>query len=63
MDLFTIIATLVILGLCWYLINRFVPIAEPFKTIIVVVIVIVLVLWLLSLIGVGNIHIGSLRGR
>lgn len=43
---------LVVLGLAWYLIETYVPIAEPFKTVIRVVIVLIIVLALLQFAGV-----------
>ena len=60
MNLVTIIVTLIILGLIWWLIQAYIlpRVAEPFRTIIVVVLVIAVILWLLSLIGVvGPINI------
>jgi len=51
MDLITVLLTLVICGVAVYLIERFVPMAEPFKTIFRVVIVIAFVIYLLKLIG------------
>ncbi len=45
------LVVLVIIGVCWYLIDKFVPIAEPIKIVIRVVLVLLLVLWLLSAFG------------
>jgi len=47
-----IIVVLVILGVCLYLLNAYVPMAAPIKTIINVVIVLFVILWLLSAVGI-----------
>jgi hypothetical protein len=52
MPILTILVVLVILGLCLYLVERFIPMAEPIKLVIRVVVVLLLIVWLLSLIGV-----------
>lgn len=52
--LITIVVVLVILGLCLYLIETYVPMAAPVKTIIRVVVVLFLVLWLLSQLGLWS---------
>lgn len=51
MPLISIIITLVIVGLLLWLINRYIPMASPIKTILNVVVVIIVVLWLLSIFG------------
>ncbi len=53
-SLVTIIIVLVVVGLCLYLIENFVPLSPPIKTVIRVVVVLFLVLWLLQLIGVWH---------
>lgn len=52
--LISIVAVLVILGLAWYLIETYVPMAEPIKVVIRVVIVLGLVLWLLQRFGLWS---------
>jgi len=42
---------LVIVGVVLYLINTYVPMAPPIKTILNVVVILLLVLWLLSAFG------------
>jgi len=42
----------VILGLCVYLVDRYVPMAEPIKVVFRVIIVLLLILWLLSAFGI-----------
>ena len=57
--LITIILALVVLGfLCW-LLFRFVPMASPFREIILFVICLAVVLWLLSYFGIWHGHVGT----
>ena len=57
--LISVVIVLVIVGLCLYLIETFIPLAAPFKMVIRVVVILVLCLWLLSFFGVW--HGGVLR--
>ncbi len=41
----------VILGLCLWLIERYVPMAEPIKVVMRVIVVLLLILWLLTTFG------------
>jgi hypothetical protein len=50
----SLIIVLVIVGLGLYLINTYVPMAPPVKTILNVVVVLVLCLYLLSVFGITN---------
>ena len=52
MSLIGILIVLVIVGVCLYLVQTYVPMAQPIKTVITVVVVLVLCLWLLSAFGV-----------
>lgn len=52
--LITVILVLVILGVALWLIETYIPMSPPIKTLIRVVVVIVLVLYLLSLLGVWH---------
>jgi hypothetical protein len=52
MSLITLIAVLVVVGLVLYLINNFVPLQPPFKTVINVLVVLVLCLWILQAFGI-----------
>ena len=56
MDLVTILIVLVVVGVCLYLIEHYVPLSPPILLVIRVVVVLVLVLWLLRLF-VGPIRI------
>jgi len=53
MPLVTLLLTIAVLGLVIWLIDKYVPMAEPFKTIFRVIIVIAICIKLLSMIGVG----------
>ena len=52
--LITAVLVLVILGFLLYLLFTYVPMPEPFKTIIMVVVVIALVLYLLQALGIWH---------
>jgi len=52
MSLISLVVVLVIFGVGLYLIETYIPMSAPIKTLIRVVVVIVLVLWLLSLFGI-----------
>lgn len=62
MDLIQLIVVLVVLGTCWYLVTTFIPLPAPIKTVITVIAVLVLCLVLLQVTGIGDYHIGHLRG-
>jgi hypothetical protein len=47
-----LLVVLVIVGVALYLINQYVPMAPPIKTIINVVVILFLVIWLLNAFGV-----------
>lgn len=52
MPLLTLIVVLVIIGLCLYLVETYIPMSPPIKVVLRVVVVLVLVVWLLSLVGI-----------
>lgn len=56
-----LILVLVVLGVALYLIETYVPMAAPIKTVIRIVVVICLVLFLLSAFGIADIPIPRLR--
>lgn len=47
MDLLSLLAVLIILGLCLYLVETYIPMDPAIKTVIRVVVVLALVFWLL----------------
>jgi type IV secretory pathway TrbD component len=51
MPVVQIIVTLIVLGVVLWLVNTYIPMAPPIKTVINVIIVLVLCLWLLSVFG------------
>ncbi len=61
MDLINILIIFVVLGVGLWLINTYVPMAAPVKTIMNVVVVLILVIWLLNIFGIGS--VGPLRHR
>lgn len=54
----TIILTLVIVGVCLYLLEAYVPMSPPIKTVIRVVVVLCLILFLLNAFGIFSSPIG-----
>jgi hypothetical protein len=56
-----LLVILVILGVGLYLIETYVPMAQPIKVIIRVVVILVIVLWLLRVFGIVDIPIRTLR--
>lgn len=56
-----VIVVLVILGLCLYLVETYIPMSPPIKTVIRVVVVLLLVLWLLQLFGITGPAIPRVR--
>lgn len=60
MPLLNIIIVLVVVGFLLWLINTYVPMAAPIKTILNAVVVIVLVLWLLAAFGVIPNYLGNM---
>jgi len=63
MPLLQVVLVLIVVGVLLWLINRFIPMASPIKTILNLVVVIVVVLWLLNLFGIfsyqPSIHLGK----
>jgi hypothetical protein len=56
-DLIQVIIVLIIVGVCLYLIQTYIPMSPPIKTILMVVVVLVLCLWLLQVFGISTIPI------
>jgi len=52
MPLFQLVAVLIVVGVLLGLINRYIPMAAPIKSILNAVVVIVVVVWLLNVFGV-----------
>jgi hypothetical protein len=52
-----LLIVLVIIGVVWYLFDRFVPMAAPMKAVITAIAVIALCIWLLQFLGAGHLRI------
>jgi len=50
-----LIVVLVIVGLCLYLAETYVPMSPPIKVVLRVVVVLILILWLLKAFGIADI--------
>lgn len=50
-DLVRLIIGVVILGVCLYLVQTYVPMAAPIKTLLTVIVVLLVVIWLLRVAG------------
>ncbi len=51
MTLLTIIAVLIIVGFLLWLVNTYIPMAGPIKTLINLIVIIMVVIWLLQVFG------------
>ena len=58
MSILSVVVVLCVVGVLLWLVNRFLPMQPPFKTLVNVVVVIAVVIWLLSAFGV----LGSISG-
>jgi hypothetical protein len=65
MGLIQVIVVLVIVGVLLWLVQTYIPLAPPIKTIITVVVILFVVLWILSVFGIlggiNDIHVGRIR--
>ncbi len=64
MDIVTVMVVLVVVGVALWLINTYVPMAAPIKTILNVVVVLILCIWLLRVFGImgsGPVYLGPRR--
>jgi hypothetical protein len=59
MSLIQLLVVLIVVGVVLWLVNNYIPMQPPIKTIINVVAVLILVVWLLSAVfGIGDLYIG-----
>jgi hypothetical protein len=58
MNIIQVLVVLVVVGLLLWLVQTYIPMAQPIRTVITVVVVLLVCLWLLSLFGIGHIRIG-----
>ena len=61
MPLVTLVIYLIVVGVLLWLINTYIPMAAPIKTIINVVVVVVVCLWLLRLFGIADVAVPRVR--
>jgi len=58
-----VIVVLIILGLCLYLAETYIPMSPPIVTVLRVVVVLFMILWLLSAFGVVDMPVPRVGGR
>ena len=62
MDLISVLVVLIVVGVILWLVQTYIPMPAPIKTIITVVVVLFLCIWLLRLFGIGtNLYVGGHR--
>jgi hypothetical protein len=60
MTILNLLVILVVVGVLLWLVNTYVPMAKPIKTIVNVVVVLVVIVWLLESFGlIGPFHLGT----
>jgi hypothetical protein len=63
MPLLEIVAVLIVVGVLLWLVNTYIPMAGPIKSLLNAVVVIVLVIWILKVFGLWqyltHLHVGS----
>lgn len=52
MGLIHVVLVLIVVGVLLWLVNRFIPMASPIKTILNIVVIIAVILWLLAAFGI-----------
>ncbi len=52
MGIIQLLVVLVVIGVCLYLVQTYIPMAAPIKTVITVVVVLFVCIWLLSAFGI-----------
>lgn len=56
-----VLVILIVVGVCLYLVQTYVPMAAPIKTVITVVVVLFVCLWLLNIFGIADIPLRRVR--
>ena len=54
MSIISLLVVLIIIGVCLWLVETYVPMSPPIKTVVRVIVVMVLVLYLLQIFGIWN---------
>ena len=57
----SLIITLALIGLIVYLVTKFIPMPEIFRTVILVVVVIFVILWLMRVLGIADVPVPRVR--
>lgn len=63
MSIISLLIVLIVIGVLVYLVNTYVPMAAPIKTIFNVVITLLVIVWLLHAFGVYSLPLRGLRLR
>ena len=58
MDLISIVVVLVVVGVILWLVQTYIPMPAPIKTVIMVIVVLFLCIWLLRIFGIGTMYVG-----
>lgn len=53
MDLITVILTLALIGVLLWFLEKYVPMAEPFRLLIRIIVAFAIIFWLLRVFGIG----------
>jgi hypothetical protein len=61
MGLVELIVLLVVIGVVMYMVNTYIPMAAPIKTVINVVVVLALCIWLLNYFGITHFRLSGRR--
>jgi len=56
-----VLVTLIVVGVILYLVQTYIPMAAPIKTVITVVVVLFLCLWLLGVFGIVDVPVPRVR--
>ncbi len=59
--LLQVLLVLAVLGFCFYLFSKYVPMASPFREIIIFVVVLACVFWILEVFGIVHTHLFTWR--
>jgi hypothetical protein len=57
----SVLVTLIVVGVILYLVQTYIPMAPPIKTVITVVVVLFLCLWLLGVFGIMDVPVPRAR--
>lgn len=57
MDIVQVLVVLVVVGVLLWLVQTYIPLAPPIRTIITVVVVLFVCIWLLGVFGIGHYYI------